>query len=64
MTESKNDSYPVGTQVVGYYGWKSHAVLSSKDMEPGGVGLGGNKLFSENEGISSSTALGVLGMPG
>ncbi len=50
---SKSDSFNVGENVVGKFGWSSHSVSKGKDVR---------RLKKAH--LSNSTALGVLGMPG
>ncbi|XP_047735444.1 prostaglandin reductase 1 isoform X2 [Hyalella azteca] len=65
VIESKNLAYPVGSRVVGYFGWRTHTLLSDEIMARKSFGnLENYKLFPEVEGLSHSTALGILGMPG
>ncbi|XP_066585205.1 prostaglandin reductase 1-like [Prorops nasuta] len=63
ILESKNPDYPVGKKVMGYFGWRTHTVVS-----PNGVELNLLKqkpyILPDIGNLSSSLCLGVLGMPG
>lgn len=53
VIESRNERHPVGTTVLAYTGWQTHAVSDGRGLrhlDPGAAPV--------------STALGVLGMPG
>lgn len=65
VIESKNPKYPVGANVVGMMGWRSHTICS-EDIGSEGLGSGLSiRLAPKNLGnLSSSVLLGVAGMPG
>ncbi|XP_071798377.1 prostaglandin reductase 1-like [Asterias amurensis] len=55
VIESKNPTFPVGTNVLVSCGWVSHLVSDGSDL---------TKIPPYPEGVPLSFALGVLGMPG
>ena len=57
VIQSKSSKYSVGDVLVGNNGWRSHCVHSDSESE---------KYFKLDPSlpVRSSTALGVLGMPG
>jgi prostaglandin reductase 1 len=61
VTESKNRAFPVGTHVLGQFGWRTHTIT---DAKPGADKMWGAVSVIPNTGLSPSLALGVLGMPG
>ncbi|KAF2367761.1 Alcohol dehydrogenase C-terminal [Trinorchestia longiramus] len=62
VIESKNSEFPVGTTVVGYVGWRTHTLLPPRGGTQNDHIV--QKLPSPVAELSTSTALGVLGMPG
>ena len=67
VIQSKNKDYEVGTLAIAFFGWRTHTVMDpAKDTTSGLVAVPVAKLdptvFSDD--ISSSTALGILGMTG
>ena len=61
VLESKNADYSVGDMVQGMFGWATHAISDGK-VKPG-LPYEAIKLDPAIH-TSTSTALGVLGMPG
>lgn len=61
MKETKNNKYPVGKHVVGYFGWRTHTIATEN---PGKFGFPPPRVIPDIGGLSPSLALGVLGMPG
>lgn len=62
IIESKHKDFPVGGLVVGQFGWRTHTIVNPDAPH---VGLGRPiTLLPDFGGLSSSLALGVLGMPG
>ncbi len=53
VLESRSDAVAVGSYVLGYTGWQSHAVVPASALRR-----------LDPEAVPISTALGVLGMPG
>ncbi|XP_047738275.1 prostaglandin reductase 1-like [Hyalella azteca] len=66
VIESKNLEYPVGSRVLGDFGWRSHTLLPLKKADGTTADDVYNfaHLLPEIEGLPHSTALGVLGRPG
>ncbi len=52
VSESKNDKYPVGSQVTGMTGWTEQCVIAD------------DSLSIVPQGVDAKTALSTLGMPG
>ncbi|KAB7506356.1 Prostaglandin reductase 1 [Armadillidium nasatum] len=64
IISSKNKEFPVGTYVVGYPGWRSHTLLSEKQLSgTNEMGFPYMKL-PDLGNVPKSTGLGILGMPG
>ncbi|XP_077995119.1 prostaglandin reductase 1-like [Glandiceps talaboti] len=64
VVESKNDKYPVGTNVLCRSGWTTYSI--SDGIDPGFLPEYSSplRILDFPAGISNSVALGVLGMPG
>jgi len=57
VTENKNSTYPVGSLVVGNFGWRTYAIGNER--------LAQSPMFSKyNSKLSPSYALGILGLTG
>ncbi|XP_063908014.1 prostaglandin reductase 1-like [Zophobas morio] len=61
VIESQNNDFPVGSSVVGEWGWRTHTI--AKDVA-GDFCLRKPRLLTGYDGLSRSLALSVLGMPG
>ncbi|XP_031777177.1 prostaglandin reductase 1 [Nasonia vitripennis] len=64
IVESKNPNYPVGKKIVGNLGWITHSVLNPDDTPKNTLVSQKPYLLPDLEPLSSSLALGMLGMPG
>ncbi|KAL1132042.1 hypothetical protein AAG570_011650 [Ranatra chinensis] len=65
VVESKHPGYKVGDNVVAYFGWRTHTVLNpDKNINPLDNKPSKPYILPDFGGVSLSTALGVLGMPG
>jgi NADPH-dependent curcumin reductase CurA len=53
VEESRDERFPVGSTVLAYTGWQTHAVVDGDGLR-----------LLDTDKVPSSTALGVLGMPG
>ena len=62
MVETKNSSYPVGTLVVGFFGWRNKTVVNPNT--PPTMMKGYTSILPDMGGLSPSLGLGALGMPG
>lgn len=56
VTESHSSKYPVGTLVVGHFGWRTHTIAKDTDASVYKV--------PDLAGLPLSAAVGILGMPG
>ena len=54
VTESKNKDFAVGDMVVGFFGWRTHTISDGKNAHK----------LDPSIPLRTSTALGILGMPG
>ncbi|XP_022813964.1 prostaglandin reductase 1-like [Spodoptera litura] len=63
IISSRNQKYPVGKYVSGYFGWRTHAILNpdARITQPGFVPV---TVVPDLGAHSVSLSLGVLGMPG
>ena len=64
IIESKNPKFPVGKRVRGYYGWRTHTIIDPDNWDTSGFLNEVPKVLPDFGDLSSSLALGVLGMPG
>lgn len=60
VIESKNPKYPVGTNIVAQFGWRTHTI-SDGNLADAGIPIW---KVPDPEGLPLSYSLGVLGMPG
>jgi len=61
---SNNESYPEGTLLLAFLGWRTLTVLDDPENLPGLGGMGVRRLPKDLGDVSPSLALGCLGMPG
>lgn len=61
MKDTKNDKYPIGKYVVGYFGWRTHTIGTET---PGKFGFPSPRIIPDIGSLPKSLALGALGMPG
>lgn len=64
IIESKNPDYPVGKRIVGYFGWRTHTIVSPKLFPELDLMSQNPYLLPDIGDLSPSLSLGVLGMPG
>lgn len=59
MIESKNSEFPVGAEIYGLFGWRSHTLVNPLEFTK-------NNLYILHDfgGLPSSLGVGYLGMPG
>jgi len=62
VVESKSSEYPVGTLVVGYFGWRNMTVVDPAEVPT--LMKGFMQKLPDLGGLSPSLGLGALGMPG
>ncbi|XP_042231321.1 prostaglandin reductase 1-like isoform X1 [Homarus americanus] len=62
VLESKSPSWRVGQYMVCYPGWRSHTLVTAKELKEGG--LGSYTPLPDLKDFPKSTGLGVVGMPG
>ncbi len=59
VTESKHKDYAVGDLVVGDFGWRTHSISDGSPSPMFPV-----RKIDPSISLSTSTSLGILGMPG
>ncbi|KAF6211402.1 hypothetical protein GE061_011914 [Apolygus lucorum] len=64
VTKSKHPGYKEGDLVVGHLGWASHSVVNPDQVKSFGGEVAKPYILPDLGGVSPSTGLGVLGMPG
>jgi len=62
IIESKNPNFPVGKQVMGNFGWRTHSI--GRHEEDSVAGWKAAYILPDLAGLPASAAVGVLGMPG
>ncbi|XP_003701327.1 prostaglandin reductase 1 [Megachile rotundata] len=63
IIESKNSDFPVGRKILGYFGWRTHTIVTQQMLNESDSVLTKPALLPKID-LSSSLFLGVLGMPG
>lgn len=64
IVESKNEKFPVGKRIRGYYGWRTHTIINPDKWDPPGFLKEKPSLLPDFGDLSPSLGLGGLGMPG
>ena len=62
VIQSKNERYPLGTQLVGYFGWRTHTIVNPDNTTADMTGQ--LTVLPDIGDLSPSLGLGALGMPG
>lgn len=62
VVATKNGEYPLGTRLVGYWGWSTHTVVNPSNVATGMIGSFTH--FPDIGSLSPSLGLGAIGMPG
>lgn len=60
MIDSKNDIFPIGSNVYGQFGWRTHTIFNPKDNKE----IVGPYVLPDFGKHPISLGLGTLGMPG
>lgn len=63
IIESKDEKFPVGSHVWGYFGWCSHTIFNTSKVKAGDENLA-PYILPPHEKLPYSLGLGILGMPG
>lgn len=63
VIESKNPEWPVGTHMVHYEGWRTHALMTNQKLKED-KGLLPIQVMPEMGNLPQRLGLGILGMPG